>query len=116
MSVCVCVCEGGRERGREGGREGGRKVVANDIIIAISHRLEEVEGHVGVLEERGRVRREEIRGLREQLRAEQAERCREKEAHTQVCHYSRTTLIPLAKSRCSDFACTCIYTHVHVGI
>ena len=87
------MCEGGRE----GGRDRGGGAVSNDIIISISQRLEEVEGHVGVLEERGRVRREEIRGLREQLRAEQAEHCREKEAHTQVCHYSRTTLIPSAK-------------------
>ena len=47
-------------------------------------RLEECEGRVSVLEERGREREVEVRRAREVLRMEREERRKERVAHSQV--------------------------------
>ena len=54
----------------------------------MSQRLVELKGHLSALEVKGRERTEEVQVLKERLRAEQADYSREREAHTQVCHYS----------------------------
>ena len=62
---------------------------------------------MGVLEERGREREEEVSRAREQLRAEQSERHRERDTHTQVCHYQ------MGVNVCSDMT---VYTHVSIPV
>ena len=63
----------------------------HDMIMTSSlyfhiQQLEEYEGRVSVLEERGREKEEEMRRGREQLRAERAQWHRERETHSQVSH------------------------------
>ena len=40
MYVCVCVCEGGRERVRERGSEEGGKRKRNRVVVWSSSRLD----------------------------------------------------------------------------